>query len=85
MSIEPHWHWTFTAYNGPEVTLPTQQFTWGVEISITGNYDEESARAIAASVIRRDHYELRRVYECTTCGYQESTAHSIAKLAKDAQ
>lgn len=83
--IEPHWHWTFIAFNGEAnketATDPTLKFFWGVEISVTGRYTEEDARVMVSAIIQRDHYKLRRVYECTTCGYQEAAAKSMQDLA----
>ncbi len=77
--ITPHWHWTFLAFDGDPTrdTIP-----WGVDVSITGRYTEEDAMVMASSVIKREHYKLRRVYECTTCGFQESAAASLDSMTK---
>lgn len=76
--IEPHLHWTFMAFNGE----PIGEIHWAVQVSVTGHYTEEEAQIAAASMIRREHYKLQRVYECTTCGYQESAAKSMEDIAK---
>lgn len=87
--IEPHWHWTFFAFDGEAnkdaATDPTLGFFWAVEISITGRYTEEDARVMASSIVQREHYKLRRVYECTTCGYQEAAAKSMDEMAKNSK
>ena len=83
--IESHWHWTFLAFDGPEPVTATDSLMWGVEVSVTGRYTEEDARVMVSSVIQREHYKLRRVYECTTCGYQEAAAKSMDELAKNSK
>lgn len=82
--IEPHWHWEFVAFDHPEAQ-PVGEIHWPVTVNVTGQYDEETASLAARSIITREHFKLRRVTECTTCGYQEQIATSTAKLAKAAE
>lgn len=81
--IEPHWHWTFLAFNG-EVG-EGGAINWPVEVTVTGRYTEEDASVMVSSVVQREHYQLRRVYECTTCGFQETTSKSMETLAENSK
>jgi hypothetical protein len=77
--IARHWHWEFVAYNGQPNAEKT---VWGVSVTVIGYENEADALIAAQDVLHRDQYGLRRVWECSSCGYQERTAETMRDLVQ---
>lgn len=77
-----HYHWEFVAFDNGNVSENGRDILWMVTINVVGWPTEADAREAAKGVIKRDRYELRRVYECNTCRFQARMTEAIAELAK---
>lgn len=77
-----HWHWEFLAFNGE---LNGDKIHWGVAVRVIGYLCEADARIAAKDIIQREHYELRSVSECNTCGFQQSITGAMTEMAKNSK
>lgn len=67
-----HYHWEFKATNTGEVDP--------VIMTVLGYQNEAHAQGAVEELIVRDRYVLIRVWECTTCAYQEAMSGWFQKL-----
>lgn len=72
-----HLHWLFIANSGKE-----ENGNWkeAMEITVVGNSSEEIAREAAKNIISRPYYFLLKVWECTTCAFQEKYLQSLKSI-----
>ena len=80
-SRDAHYHWEFLAYD-KLLEEGTKGYFHACTVTVIGYRDEESASLAVQSLVTRKHYDLRRVWECTTCEYLENVAASMHRLAK---
>lgn len=80
-SREAHYHWEFLAYD-ELLEEGTKGYFHAATITVIGYRDEESASLAVQSLVTRKHYDLRRVWECNTCEYQENILATMQRLAK---
>lgn len=74
-----HYHWTFGAFEGTEPPSPTNP-KWATTVTVVGYMNEAEAEVAARSIITRDTFMLTGVYECPSCGFQESAGESQREL-----
>lgn len=53
-----------------------------VEVTINDAETEQGAELLARKIVTREVYNLRRVFECSTCFMQEETQRSFKKMAE---
>lgn len=75
-----HWHWEFLAFDAAEEK--PLEIRYGVTVEVIGYLCEADARIAAQDVITRQHFHLRRVWECQACGYQGSMVQAVNDLVK---
>jgi hypothetical protein len=79
--IDRHLHWKFTAYNDVDVIENGNGVKWPVGVEVIGYESEQDATIAAGQVVQRDKYILTSVWECSTCGTQESAASAMNVMA----
>jgi len=67
-----HFHWEFLATDTGQVRP--------VVLTVIGYLGEPEALAAVQDLVHRDNYELKRVWECNTCRYQERVASMFSKI-----
>ena len=84
--IARHWHWRFTGFNHistPEELQVTEgKVHWPMDVDVIGYLSEADARMAARDIVQRDHFVLKSVWECASCGYQQSHADTLTELVK---
>jgi len=79
--IERHWHWEFSAFDEGQLNVEKNNILWPVRIEVIGYLSEADARIAAQDILQRDHFKLSRVWECQTCGFQQSGSDALQKIA----
>ena len=79
---ERHLHWKFAAWDGDGEAL---EIHWLIEVSVIGYQCEADALLAVQDMVKRQHYRLRQVFECPTCGWQGKTAKAMQDMADAAQ
>lgn len=80
-AIERHWHWAFLAFDGEP---DAKEIHWSIAVEVMGYQCEADARIAALDIVPREQCRLRRVWECSTCGFQQQAADSMTRLAEKA-
>lgn len=75
-----HWHFEILAYT--EKTADGKSVKDGTLIDILEADNEAEALVIAKARIDRPHYQIRRVWQCKQCGFQEQYLAQLEKLNK---
>ncbi len=85
--IERHFHWKFHAYNHKDVIPPNETrqhnlINMMISCEVVGQLSEAGALIAVQEIVERDVYYLHSVWECSRCGFEESTKDSLEKLAR---
>ena len=73
--MERHWHWEFIAHD--EAPSYRGEIHWPVAVSVVGYLCEADARVAAQDIFERPTFVLRRVWECTACGFQNKMVSAV--------
>lgn len=69
-----HFHWVFLATNKGNVDP--------VEMTVLGYMNEADAKGAVEELIIRDTYVLLKVWECSTCAYQEDVSRTFQQMVR---
>ncbi len=76
MNKNMHKHWNIVAYDEID---DSKNYVNHVEVTVLVAINEEWAIKEAKQMVKRNHYVLRKIWECNQCKLQEKTEKFIDK------
>lgn len=77
----PHYHWEFVAFDEDDPNY-VGKIQWAVTVNVIGFSCESEARDAASGLVQRKQHRLTRVWECTTCRFQERHVEAIREMTE---
>ena len=79
-ALERHLHWEFAAFDYPRDHVGDMH--WAISVTVIGYESERDAEIAAAAIVTRQSYKLRRVYECTSCGFNSRVVENQRRMTE---